>query len=63
MPKQTDESIRDDSREGLAHQSVGTSRRPAGAPPGGPPEGRAGKKGPAGTPGGEPIEDQQAPRR
>ncbi|WP_336485251.1 hypothetical protein [Methylobacterium nigriterrae] len=51
-----------DDREGLADLSVGTSRRPAGSPPGGPPEGRASREGAAGTPGGEPLEDQQAPR-
>ena len=47
--------------QGLANLSVGTSRRPAGSPPGGPPEGHASERGAAGTPGGEPLEDQQIP--
>ena len=47
--------------EGLANLSVSTSRRPAGSPQGGPPEGQASEKGAAGTPGGEPLEDQQIP--
>jgi hypothetical protein len=62
MPKQTDATIRKDEREGLADQSLGASRRPAGTPAGGPPEGRASAEGAAGTPGGEPLADEQAPR-
>ena len=48
--------------QGLANLSLNTSRRPAGSPHGGPPEGNATKEGAAGTPGGEPLDDQQIPK-
>ena len=47
--------------QGLENLSVSPSRRPAGSPPSGPPEGHASDEGAAGTPGGEPVEDQQIP--
>ncbi|UMY16307.1 hypothetical protein MMB17_16485 [Methylobacterium organophilum] len=61
--KPTRETIRRAERDGLADLSVNTSRRPAGSPAGGPPDGRSEGKPAAGTPGGEPMKDQQAPQR
>ncbi|MFE1597916.1 hypothetical protein [Methylobacterium sp. ID0610] len=45
-------------REGLANDSLATSRRPAGTPPG--PRGEPAH--PAGTPQGEPVADEQIPQ-
>ena len=59
MANERDRNAAED--QGLANMSVNTSRRPAGSPPEGPPEGHAGPAGGAGTPGGEALDDEQIP--